>query len=101
MSTKKLIQELSDLAVDLLTTIDDELWDDAKRLSQLWDVKIRTFISNLPAEEFITLQDEIEKIASNNTKIENHLVTMRAKVLTKIQNNNNSRTAIEQYNSSV
>lgn len=101
MNAKKHIMHVTDIADELLTTIEDESWEEAMQLSQLWDAKIRQLIRSLSAEQFISMQSDIEKIASKNSIIEKHLTKLRAKVLTQIQENNNSRTAIQLYNSSV
>ena len=47
------------------------------------------------------MKSEIEKIATQNTSINKRLIKLRAKVLTQIQENNNSRSAIQLYNSTV
>ena len=101
MSVDEQLVQVIDLANELLATIEDESWDEAEELCRQWDARIRSFIKGLSAEQFISMKSEIENIASQNTSINKRLVTLRAKVLTKIQENNNSHSAIQLYNSTI
>jgi hypothetical protein len=101
MSSSQEIIQLHHSADELLESIDNECWDEANILSKKWDSTIRNFIRNLSPEKFVAIRDEIENIVSLNSKIENHLVDLRAKVLTKIQKNNSSQNAIRFYNKNV
>lgn len=95
------LKQVTECADKLLDTINSEAWDEAMQLSQQWDEKIHNLIRGLSAEQFIAMKSDIEKVASLNRSIEKHLSKLRAKVLTKIQENNTSRTAIQLYHSSV
>jgi len=101
MNVDKQLTQINNSAYELVETIENELWDEAIELSQQWDVSIRNFIRSLSAEQFVSMKSEIEKIATQNMSINNRLIKLRAKVLTKIQENNTSRSAIQLYNSSV
>jgi len=101
MNVNKQLKQVSDSGNLLLDTIEDESWDEAIELSQQWDARIRGFIQSLSAEQFISMKSEIEKIASQNTSIKKRLIKYRAKVLTQIQENNNSHSAIQLYNNTV
>jgi predicted HD phosphohydrolase len=101
MSVNQQIIQLRHSADELLEKIDNEYWDEAKILSKKWDISVRDFMCNLSPEKFIANRGEVESLAMLNKKIENHLVTLRAKVLTKIQENNTSRNAIQLYNKTV
>ncbi|QMU60397.1 MAG: hypothetical protein GKR92_01270 [Gammaproteobacteria bacterium] len=101
MNASKQLMQVTDSANELLTTIENESWDEAIALSLQWDKRVRTFIHSLSAEQFIAMKSEIEIIVSQNNSIEKRLVAMRAKVLTQIQENNTSRSAIQLYNSAV
>lgn len=101
MSVDQQLTQINNSAYELVETIENELWDEAIELSQQWDVRIRNFIRNLSAEQFVSMKSEIEKIATQNTSIKKRLINLRAKVLTQIQENNTSRSAIQFYNSSV
>ena len=98
MSTQKQLSQVKYLAEELLMTIDNESWDEAMGLSQKWDADVRAFINDLTAEQLISMKSDIEKIAYTNTIIKDQLIDLRAKVLTQIQNNKHSQTAIQQYN---
>jgi len=98
MNASQQIAQLNHSANELLETIENELWDEVIELSQRWDENIRSFIRSLSAEQFITLRNEVENIAFQNSKIEKCVIDSRAKVLTQIQETNNSRTAIQFYN---
>ncbi|MFK7815370.1 MAG: hypothetical protein AB8B92_03460 [Gammaproteobacteria bacterium] len=98
MNVKAEISQLNNLANELLENIENELWDETKILSQKWDAKIRRFVQSLSAKQFITMKNEIENISSQNTIIEKRLIDLRAKVLTQIQENEHTRTAIQFYN---
>ena len=93
--------QMTDSANELLATIENESWDEAIDLSQQWDTKIRSFISGLSTEQFLSMKSEIEKIASQNNNIKKHLIDSRAKVLTLIQENNTSQSAIQLYNNTI
>jgi len=101
MSVDEQLVQVTDLANELLATIEDESWGEAEELCRQWDTRIRSFIQGLSAEQFISMKSEIENIASQNTSIKKRLVTLRAKVLTQIQENNNSHSAIQLYNTTV
>lgn len=98
MNASTQITQLNNSANELLATIENELWDEAIELSQQWDANIRSFVCGLSAEQVISMKNEIEEIASQNSSIKDRLIDSRAKVLTLIQENNNSRTAIQLYN---
>jgi len=101
MNVDQQLTQINNSAYELVETIENELWDEAIELSQQWDARIRNFIRSLSAEQFVSMKSEIEKIATQNTSINKRLIKLRAKVLTKIQENNTSRSAIQLYNSSV
>jgi len=101
MNVKKCLEQVTDLADELLTTIDDESWDEAVVLSQQWDSRVRNFIKSVIADQSVSVKSEIKNIALQNARIENHLTELRAKVLTQIQENNTSRSAIQLYNNTV
>ncbi len=98
MSTQKQLSQVKNLAKELLSTINNESWDEAMKLSQKWDANIRKYIRSLTAEQFISMNNDIEELANTNTVIKDQLIDLRAKVLTQIQNNKYSQTAIQQYN---
>ncbi len=98
MSTQKQLSQVKYLAEELLMTINNESWDEAIELSQKWDADVRAFINSLTAEQFITMSSDIEKITETNTIIKDQVIDLRAKVLTQIQNNKHTQTAIQQYN---
>jgi len=101
MNVKKCLEQVTDLADELLTTIDDESWDEAVVLSQQWDSRVRNFIKSVIADQSVSVKSEIKNIALQNARIENRLTELRAKVLTQIQENNTSRSAIQLYNNTV
>lgn len=101
MNVKQQLNQIISSANELVETIDNELWDEAVGLSQQWDTSIRYFVRGLSAEQFISMKSEIEQIATQNTSIKKRLVKLRANVLTQIQENNNSRSAIQLYNNTV
>ncbi len=92
------ISQLNHSANELLEVIENEMWDEAIELSQKWDVNIRSFVHGLTAKQFISMRKEVEDLVSQNAIIERNLIDSRAKVLTQIQENNHSRTAIQFYN---
>ena len=100
MNFQNQLVQITDFAVKFSKCIEDEAWKEAKTLSQQWDAQIREFMIGLSAEQLITYKAEIEKIASENTAIKNKLTNMRAKVLTQIQDNKHSFTAIQSYSNS-
>ncbi len=101
MNVEQQLTQLNNSANELVESIENESWDEAIELGQLWDARIRGFIRSLSAEQFVSMESEIEKIATQNTSINKRLIKLRAKVLTKIQENNISQSAIKLYNSSV
>ena len=101
MNVNEQLMQITDFADELNTSIENESWEMAMQLSHQWDVNIRKFIGGLSAEQCIKMKGQIESLASQNKSINNRLVKLRAKVLTQIQENNNSRKAIKQYNNSV
>lgn len=101
MNVDQQLTQLNNSANELVESIENEFWDEAIELSQLWDARIRSLIRSLSAEQFVSMKSEIEKIATQNTSIKKRLIKLRAKVLTKIQENNTSQSAIKLYNSSV
>ena len=101
MNVDQQLTQLNNSANELVESIQNEFWDEAIELSQLWDARIRSLIRSLSAEQFVSMKSEIEKIATQNTSIKKRLIKLRAKVLTQIQENNISQSAIELYNSSV
>jgi len=101
MNVDQQLTQLNNSANELVETIENEMWDEAIELSQQWDARIRSFIRRLSAEQFVSMKSEIEEIATQNTSIKKRLIKLRAKVLTQIQENNNSRTAIQLYSNTV
>ncbi len=101
MNVDQQLTQLNNSADELVESIENEFWDEAIELSQLWDARIRSLIRSLSAEQFVSMKSEIEKIATQNTSIKKRLIKLRAKVLTQIQENNTSQSAIKLYNSSV
>lgn len=101
MNVDQQLTQLNNSANELVESIENEFWDEAIELSQLWDARIRSLIRSLSAEQFVSMKSEIEKIATQNTSIKKRLIKLRAKVLTQIQENNTSQSAIKLYNSSV
>ena len=99
MNVDQQLTQINNSANRLVETIENELWDEAIELGQQWDARIREFMRCLSAEQFISMRSEIENIASQNTSINKRLIKLRAKVLTQIQENNSSRSAIQLYNS--
>ncbi len=97
MNVQKRLMHVTDLANELQRFIENELWDEAMQLSQQWDSEVRKFVHNLSSAQFIAIRDEIEELASKNTRIKTKLTGLRAKVLTQIQENNYSHTAIQSY----
>ena len=97
----KQLKQVNDSAKELHATIENESWDEAAELSHQWDSRIRNFIRSLSAEQFISMKSEIENIASQNSSIKKQLEKLRAKVLTQLQENNNSQSAIQLYNSTI
>ncbi len=93
--------QVTNSANELLATIENESWDEAVELSQQWDAKIRSFVRGLSAEQFLSMKSEIEKIASQNTSIKKQLEKLRANVLTQLQENNTSQSAIQLYTSTI
>ena len=98
MSVSKQLKLVNNSADELLATIENGLWGEAEELCRQWDARIRKFMRSLSAEQFISMRSEIENIASQNTSIIERLIKLRAKVLTQIQENNSSRSAIQLYN---
>jgi hypothetical protein len=101
MNANKQIKQVTASANELLVMINNEDWDEAMQLSQQLDIKIRNLIRGQSAEQLIAMKSEIEKIVHLNRSIEKHLIKLRAKVLTQIQENNSNRTAIQLYHNSV
>lgn len=101
MNVDQQLTQLNNSADELVESIENEFWDEAIELSQLWDARIRSLIRSLSAEQFVSMKSEIDKIATQNTSIKKRLIKLRAKVLTQIQENNTSQSAIKLYNSSV
>lgn len=98
MNVDQQLTQINNSANRLVETIENELWDEAIELSQQWDARIRKFMRSLSAEQFISMRSEIEYIVSQNTSINKRLIKLRANVLTLIQENNSSRSAIQLYN---
>ena len=101
MNVKKKIKQLTDCAQGLNSAIEEESWDEAMLLSQQWDTNIRDLFRSLSTEQFTTMKSELEEILDQNVSIRKHLMELRAKVLTQIQENNNNRSAIQLYNHSI
>lgn len=101
MNVDQQLTQLNNSADELVESIENEFWDEAIELSQLWDARIRSLIRSLSAEQFVSMKSEIDKIATQNTSIKKRLIKLRAKILTQIQENNTSQSAIKLYNSSV
>ncbi len=101
MNAKLQLIQINDSAKELIASIENESWDDAMHLSQQWDSRIRDLIRNLPAEKIIVMKSQIDTLAAQNLYIKDCLVNLRAKVLTQLQENSNSRSAIQLYNNVV
>ena len=99
MKIQKQLNQVKNLANELTSMIENELWDEAIVLSQQWDVSIREMIRSLSADQIIEMRSELEQIASINLSLKDQLDTLRVKVLTQINKFNNSQTAIRLYNS--
>ncbi|MGH1537512.1 MAG: hypothetical protein ACRBDX_05635 [Gammaproteobacteria bacterium] len=98
MNAKLQLIQINDSAKELIASIENESWDDAMHLSQQWDTRIRDLICNMSAEQFITMESQIVSLVDQNMCIKKRLVNLRAKVLTQLQENNTSRSAIQSYN---
>ncbi len=98
MNAEKQLIQIHDSADELMASIENEKWDDATFLCQQWDANIRDFFCRLSAEQFITMKSQIERLVAQNMHIKKNLITLRAKVLTKLQETNTSRSAIQLYN---
>lgn len=101
MNVDQQLTQINNSANRLVETIENELWDEAIEFSQQWDARIRKFMRSLSAEQFISMRSEIENIASQNTSINKRLIKLRANVLTQIQENNSSRSAMQLYNNTL
>ena len=99
---KEELEELNQAANRLLSsTKEDESWEEIVHLIQKWDERIQILVRGLSAEQLLKFGSEVKKIADKNLKIKGQLEALRAKVLTQIQENTHSRSAIQQYTSSV
>ena len=101
MNANKQLMQITDFADELIASIENESWEAAMQLSQQWDINIRNLIRSISAEQFIAMKSQIECLAAKNTSIKKRLIKSRAKVLTQLQENNNCRKAIQQYNNSI
>lgn len=99
MKIQKQLNHVRNLANELASMIEDELWDEALVLSEQWDLSIREMIRSLSADQIIEMRSELEQISSINLSFKNQLDTSRVKVLTQIKKFNTSHTAIRLYNS--
>jgi len=97
MSANSHFSQLAIFGNKIEECIENELWEEADQFCQQWDEKIRTLINSLSAEQFVAMGAQIENVASQNARIKKHLIKLRAKVLTQLQENNTSQTAIQQY----